>query len=162
MRLCLRCHGSPVFIPAGEPPFHGSVENCTGWFPEPLFQRRCRRPGDLRRERTRLHEAVNTQHAPPRLGGQTPAQHRRGRRLQQLPASFEVPPGKRPRAAGRVTFQRRVRVAGTVTVLSQGFRVGKRQRGLYLRRVVDTKRGQLPAYRKGRVRKRWPYQLLND
>jgi hypothetical protein len=42
------------------------------------------------------------------------------------------------------------------------FRVGKRQRGLYLRLVVDTGRGHLTAYRKGRVRKRGPYELLND
>ena len=53
-------------------------------------------------------------------------------------------------------------VAGTVTVLSQTYRVGKRQRGLYLRLVLDTGRGQLTAYLNGRVRKRWLYQLLNN
>jgi hypothetical protein len=53
-------------------------------------------------------------------------------------------------------------VAGTVTVLSQSFRVGRRHRGLYLRLMVDTKRGQLTAYLNGRVLKRWPYKLLND
>jgi putative transposase len=162
IRLCLRFNVSPVFIPAGEPQFNGSVENFNGWFQEPLFQRRFRRPGDLRRELTRLQEAVNTQHAHPRLGGKTPAQHRRGLRLQKLPASFEVPLGKLPLAAGRVTFLRRVSVAGTVTVLSQSFRVGKRHRGLYLRLVVDTKRGQLTAYLNGRVLQRWPYRLLNE
>ena len=47
-------------------------------------------------------------------------------------------------------------------VLSQVFRVGKRHRGLYLRLVVDTGRGQLTAYLNGRVLKRWPYKLLND
>jgi hypothetical protein len=61
-----------------------------------------------------------------------------------------------------VTFIRRVSVAGTVTVLSQSFRVGKRHRGLYLRLVVDTGRGTLTAYLNGRVRKRWPYKLLNE
>jgi transposase InsO family protein len=162
IRLCLRFNVSPVFIPAGEPQFNGSVENFNGWFQEPLFQRRFRRPGDLRRELTRLQEAVNTQHAHPRLGGKTPAQHRRGLRLQKLPASFEVPTGKLPLAAGRVTFIRRVSVAGTVTVLSQSFRVGKRHLGLYLRLVVDTKRGRLTAYLNGRVLKRWAYKLLND
>jgi hypothetical protein len=162
IRLCLRFNVSPVFIPAGEPQFNGSVENFNGWFQEPLFQRRFRRPGDLRRELTRLQEAVNTQHAHPRLGGKTPAQHRRGLRLQKLPTSFEVPTGKLPLAAGRVTFIRRVSVAGTVTVLSQSYRVGKRHRGLYLRLVVDTKRGQLTAYLNGRVLKRWAYKLLND
>ena len=162
IRLCLRFGVSPVFIPAGEPQFNGSVENFNGWFQEPLFQRRYQRPGDLRRELARLQEAVNTQHVHPRLGGQTPAQHRRGLRLQKLPASFEVPTGKLPLAVGRVTFIRRVSVAGTVTVLSQTYRVGKRHRGLYLRLVVDTGRGWLTAYLNGRVLKRWSYKLLND
>ena len=157
IRLCLRFGVGPVFIPAGEPQFNGSVENFNGWFQEPLFDRRYTRPGDLRRELARLQEAVNTQHAHPRLGGQTPAQHRRGLRLQKLPARFEVPTGRLPLAAGRVTFLRRVSVTGTVTVLSQSFRVGKRHRGLYLRLVVDTGRGWLTAYLNGRVLKRWPY-----
>jgi putative transposase len=162
IRLCLRFGVSPLFIPVGEPQFNGSVENFNGWFQEPLFQRRFRRPGDLRRELARLQEAVNTQHVHPRLGGQTPAQHRRGLRLQKLPTSFVVPTGRLPLAAGRVTFIRRVSVAGTVTVLSQTFRVGKKHKGLYLRLVLDTGRGYLTAYRNGRVLKRWPYKLLND
>jgi transposase InsO family protein len=162
IRLCLRFGVGPVFIPAGEPQFNGSVENFNGWFQEPLFQRRFRRPGDLRRELARLQEAVNTQHVHPRLRGQTPAQHRRGLRLQKLPARFEVPKGRLPLAEGRVTFIRRVSVAGTVTVLSQIFRVGKRHRGLYLRLVIDTGRGWLTAYLNGRVLKRWSYKLLND
>lgn len=162
IRLCLRFGVSPVFIPAGEPQFNGSVENFNGWFQEPLFQRRFTWPGDLRRELARLQEAVNTQHVHPRLGGLTPAQHRRGLRLQKLPASFVVPTERQALAEGRVTFIRRVSVAGTVTVLSQTFRVGKKHRGLYLRLVIDTGRGQLTAYLNGRVLKRWPYQLLND
>jgi transposase-like protein len=162
IRLCLRFGVSPGFIPVGEPQFNGSVEHFKGWFQEPRLQRRCRRPGDLRRELARLQEAVNTQHVHPRLQGQTPAQHRRGLRLQKLPARFVVPTGRLPLAEGRVTFIRRVSVTGTVTVLSQSFRVGKRHRGLYLRLVVDTGRGRLTAYLNGRVLKRWPYKLLND
>ena len=162
IRLCLRYGVSPVFIPEGEPQFNGSVENFNGWFQEPLFDRRFRRPGDLGRELARLQEAVNTQHVHPRLGGQTPAQHRRGLRLQKLPASFVVPTRKLPLAEGRGTFIRRVSVVGTVTLLSQSFRVGKKHKGLYLRLVVDTGRGHLTAYLNGRVLQRWPYKLLND
>jgi hypothetical protein len=162
IRLCLRYGVSPVFIPEGEPQLGGSVENFNGCFQEPLFQRRFKRPGDLRRELARLQEAVNTQHVHPRLHGQTPAQHRCGLRLQKLPASFVVPTGRLPLAAGRVTFLRRVSGAGTVRVLSQTLRVEKRHRGLCLRLVLDTGRGQLTAYLHGRVLKRWPYQLLND
>jgi transposase InsO family protein len=162
IRLCLRFGVGPVFIPAGEPQFNGGVENFNGWFRPRLFDRRYTRPGDLRRELARLQEAVNTQHVHPRLGGKTPAQHRRGLRLRKLPARLVVPTGRQQLAAGRVTFIRRVSTAGTVAVLSQTFRVGKRHRGLYLRLVVDTGRGWLTAYLKGRVLKRWPYKLLND
>ena len=162
IRLCLRFGVSPVFIPVGEPQFNGSVENFNGWFQEPLLQRKFHRPGDLRRELVRLQEAVNTQHVHPRPGGKTPAQHRRGLRLQKLPKSFVVPTGRLPLAAGRVTLIRRVSVAGTVTVLSQSVRVGKKHRGPYLQMVVDTGRGRLTAYLNGRVLKRWPYKLLND
>lgn len=162
IRLCLRYGVGPVFIPEGEPQFNGSVENFNGWFQEPLLQRRFKRPGDLRRELARLQGAVNTQHAHPRLGGKTPAQHRRGLRLRKLPGSFVVPTSRLPLATGRVTFIRRVSVAGTVTLLSQSYRVGKRHRGLYLRLVVDTNRGTLTAYLNGRVLKRWPYKLLNE
>jgi putative transposase len=162
IRLCLRYGVGPVFIPEGEPQFNGSAENFNGWFQPRLFDHRFTRPGDLRRELARLQEAVNTQHVHPRLGGQTPAQHRRGLRLQKLPASFVVPTERQPVAEGRVTFLRRVSAAGTVTVLSQAFRVGKRHRGLCLRLVVDTGRGWLTAYLNGRVLKRWPYKLLND
>src|SRR6516225_1797982 len=162
IRLCLRYGVSPVFIPEGEPQFNGSVENFNGWFQDPLFQHHFSRPGDLRRELRRLQEAVNTQHVHPRLGGQTPAQHRRGLRLQKLPASLVVPTGRLPLAAGRVTFIRRVSVAGTVTLLSQAFRVGKKHKGLYLRLAIDTGSGKLTAYLNGRVVKRWPYPLLND
>ena len=162
IRLCLRFGVSPVFIPEGEPQFNGSTENFNGWFQEPLFQRHFRRPCDLQRELGRLQEAVNTQHVHPRLGGRTPAQHRRGLRLQKLPASFVVPTGRLPLAVGRVTFIRRVSWAGTVTILSPTFRVGKRHRGLYLRLVVDTRRGLLTAYLNGRILKRWADKLLND
>ena len=138
------------------------MENFNGWFQPRLFDRRFSRPGDLRRELARLQEAVNTQHVHPRLGGRTPAQHRRGLRLRKLPAGFVVPTARQKLAAGRVTFIRRVSPAGTVTVLSQSYRVGKRHRGLYLRLVVDTGRGRLTAYLNGRVLKRWPYKLLNN
>jgi transposase InsO family protein len=161
IRLCLRFGVEPVFIPPAMPEHNGSVENFNGWFQPRLFQRRFHRPGDLRRELTRLQEAVNAQHVHPRLGGLTPAQHRRGQRLQKLPPGFVVPSGRLPLSAGRVTFIRRVSPAGTVSILSQSFRVGKRHKGLYLRLVVDTGRGCLTAYLNGRVLRRWPYKLWN-
>jgi transposase InsO family protein len=162
IRLCLRFGVAPVFIPEAEPQFNGGVENFNGGFQPRLFDRRYTRPGDLRRELARLQEAVNTQHAHPRLGGKTPAQHRRGLRLRKLPTSFVVPTERQKLAAGRVIFIRRVSPAGTVSVLSQSYRVGKKHRGLYLRLVIDTGRGTLTAHLNGRVLRRWPYKLRNE
>ena len=73
-----------------------------------------------------------------------------------------MPTDRQPLAAGGVIFIRRVTVAGTVKILSQSLRVGKRHRGLYLRLVIDTGRGRLTAYLNGRVLQRWPYELLNE
>ena len=162
IRLCLRFGVEPVFIPEREPQCNGSAENFNGWFQSRLFERRFTRPGDLRRELPVLEEAVNTQHVQPRLGGLTPAQHRRRQRLRKLPQRYVIPKEAQPLTAGRVTFLRRVSTQGTVSVLSQSFRVGKRHKGLYVKGVLDTQRGRLTAYLNGRVLKRWPYKLLNE
>ena len=151
--------------PLAQPPEESTsvvTPNFNGWFQEPLLQRKFHRPGDLRRELARRQEAVNTQHVHPRLGGKTPARHRRGLRLQKLPKGFVAPTGRLPLAAGRVNFIRRVSVAGTVAVLRQSFRAGKKHRGLDLQMVLDTGRERLTAYLKGRVLKRWPYKLRKD
>ena len=92
IRLCLRLGVEPVFIPPGMPEHNGSVENFNGWFQPRRFQRRFQRPGDLPRELARLQEAVNTQHVHPRLGGLTPAQHRKGLRLAKLPPGLSCRP----------------------------------------------------------------------
>jgi hypothetical protein len=162
IRRCLRFGVEPVFIPEGEPQCNGSTENFNGWFQPRLFERRFARPGDLRRELAVLEETVNTQHAHPRLGGLTPAQHRRRQRLRQLPQRYAIPLEALPLAAGRVTFLRRGSAQGTVSVLSQSFHVGKRHKGLYVKGILDTQRGRRTAYLNGRVLKRWPYKLLKE
>jgi len=126
IRLCLRYGVGPVFIPEREPQCNGSTENFNGWFQPRLFERHFRRPGDLRRELAVLEETVNTQHVHPRLGGLTAVQHRRRQRLRKLPQRYVIPTERLPLTAGRVTFLRRVSLQGTVSVLSQSFRVGKR------------------------------------
>jgi len=162
IRLCLRFGVGPVFIPDGEPQCNGSAENFNGWFQPRLFERRFARPGDLRRELVVLEDTVNTQHIHPRLGGLTAAQHRRRQRLRKLPQRYAIPMEALPLTAGRVTFLRRVSLQGTVSVLDQPFRVGKRHKGLYVKVILDTGRGRLTAYLNGRLLKRWPYKLLNE
>lgn len=160
IRLCLRFEVEPIFIPPARPQYNGSVENFNGWFQPRLFQRHFTRVSALKRELQRLQDTVNTQHVQRRLGGLTPEQYRRRKKLQKLPPRFVVPTDVLPVAAGRVTFIRQVTVRGNIHLLSQTYRVGKRLKGQYVKIVLDTQRAQLTAYVKGHIFKRWAYPFL--
>jgi transposase InsO family protein len=160
IRLCLRFEVEPIFIPPARPQYNGSVENFNGWFQPRLFQRHFTRVSTLKRELQRLQETVNTQHVQRRLGGLTPEQYRRRKKLQKLPPRFVVPSELLPIAAGRVTFIRQVTIHGNIHLLSQTFGVGKRLKGQYVKVVLDTQRAHLTVYVKGRIFKRWAYPYL--
>jgi transposase InsO family protein len=160
IRLCLRFRVEPIFIPPARPQHNGSVENFNRWFQSRLLQRHYTRVSALKRELARLQEAVNTRHVQQHLGGLAPAQYRRRRKLQKLPPRYTVPLDPLPIAAGRVTFIRQVTRSGTIALLGQSYRVGKRLKGQYLKAVIDTQRRHLTVYVKGRVFKRWPYPFV--
>jgi transposase InsO family protein len=160
IRLCLRFEVEPIFIPPARPQYNGSVENFNGWFQPRLFQRHFTRVSALKHELQRLQETVNTQHVQRRLGGLTPEQYRRRKKLQKLPPRFVVPTELLPIAAGRITFIRQVSMHGKIHLLSQTFSVGKRLKGQYVKVVLDTQRAQLTVYVKGRIFKRWAYLYL--
>jgi len=160
IRLCLRFEVEPIFIPPARPQYNGSVENFNGWFQPRLFQRHFTRISALKRELQRLQDTVNTQHVQRRLGGLTPEQYRRRKKLQKLPPRFVVSTDPLPIAAGRVTFIRQVTIHGKIHLLSQTFCVGKRLKGQYVKVVLDTQRAQLTVYAKGRIFKRWTYPFL--
>lgn len=160
IRLCLRFEVEPIFIPPARPQYNGSVENFNGWFQPRLFQRHFTRVSALKRELQRLQDTVNTQHVQRRLGGLTPEQYRRRKRLQKLPPRFVVPTELLPIAAGRVTFFRQVTIHGNIHLLSQTYRVGKRLKGQYVKVVLNTQSAHLTVYVKGRIFKRWAYPFL--
>jgi hypothetical protein len=160
LRLCLRFGVEPILIPPARPQRNGSVEHFNGWFQPRLLQRHYTQLSALKRELERLQGTVNTQHVQRRLGGLTPAQYRRRRKLHKLPPGYLIPTEPLPIAAGRITFIRQVTPHGNVHLLSQTFRVGKRLKGEYVKVVLDTRRGHLTVYRQGRVFKRWPYPFL--
>jgi len=160
LRLCLRFGVEPILIPPACPQRNGSVENFNGWFQPRLLQRHYTQLGALKRELLRLQETVNTQHVQQRLGGLTPAQYRRQRKLKKLPPGYLIPKEPLPIAAGRISFIRQVSPQGNVYLLSQTFKVGKRLKGEYVKVLLDTQRRLLTIYRRGRVFKRWPYPLV--
>jgi transposase InsO family protein len=160
LRLCLRFGVEAVLIPPARPQRQGGVEHFNGWFQPRLFQRHYTQLSALKRELQRLQDTVNMQHPQQRLGGLTPAQYRRRRKLQKLPAGYVIPTEPLPIAAGRITFIRQVTAHGNVHLLSLTFKVGKRQKGEYVKVVLDTRHAYLTVYRQGRIFKRWPYTSL--
>jgi transposase InsO family protein len=159
IRLCLRLGVEPVFIPKAKPQWNGSVENFNGWF-QPLFlSRPFRRPCDVRRELRLLITTVNEQHVYAKLGGRTATQYRRSKQLRKLPANFTVDKKKLPIAVGQVTFIRLVSVHGTIAVLGQSFKVGKRRKFQYVKVTIYTKYQKLKVYHKGKLVKESPYPL---
>ena len=158
IRLGLRLGVEPVFIPKAKPQRNGSVENFNGWFQPLLLNRPFRRPGDVRRELRQLMTTVNEQHVHLKLGTRTATQYRRGKRLRKLPANFTLEQ-KPPVAAGKVTFIRLVSVQGTVNILDQSFKVGKRLKFQYVKVTIYTKYQKLKVYLKGKLVKEFPYPL---
>ncbi len=71
-----------------------------------------------------------------------------------MPQECCVPTEPLPIAAGRITLIRQVTPNGNVHLLSQTFKVGKHQKGEYVKVFLDTRRGYLNVYRQGRVFKR--------
>lgn len=160
LRLCLRFGVEVLLIPPGRPQHNGSVEHFHGWFQPRLFQRHYSQVSALKRELLRLQETVNQQHVQSRIGGLTPAQHRRRTKIRKLPPNYVVPTEPLNIAAGYITFFRQVTAHGNIHLLSQTFYVGKRVKGEYVKVRLDTKRAHLTVYRQGRIFKRWPYPFL--
>lgn len=64
-----------------------------------------------------------------------------------------------PICAGKVSFIRMVRPDGTINVLDESSRVGKRRKGQYIKATIWTRYQQLKVYYRGRIIKKWKYQL---
>jgi hypothetical protein len=103
---------------------------------------------------------VNEQHVHVKLGGRTAIQYRRGKQLRKLPANFTIET-KLPIAIGKVTFIRLVSIQGTVNILGQAFKVGKRLKFQYVKVTIYTKYQKLKVYLKGKLIKEFPYSLPN-
>jgi transposase InsO family protein len=155
--LCLQVE--VCFIPKSKPCYNGSVEQFNGWFQPLLLERIYHRPGDVRRQVKRLMSSVNEQHIHAHLGHRTAVAYRRGKPLRKLPADCQLHQEKLPIAVGKVSFIRLVSSSGTVNVLSQSFKVGKRLKFQYIKAMLDTKQRVLKIYHKGRLVKQFAYKL---
>jgi transposase InsO family protein len=159
IRLTLRLGVEPVFIPEASPQRNGSVENFNGWFQPLLLQRPFTRASDVRREVRRLVMAVNEQHVHQALGFRTPAQYRRRKQVHKLPSHFTLDLEHLPVAAGKITLIRWVPVHGSIDVLGESVKVGRRLRFHYVKVSVETHTQRLKIYHNGRLIKQCGFQL---
>jgi hypothetical protein len=103
--------------------------------------------------------SANEQHVHPKLGHRTSAHYRRTKRRRKLPADFHVDGAKLPIAVGKVSFIRLVSAQGTINVLEQQFRVGKRIKYQYVKATIYTGRHSLKLYHRGRLHQQHLYKL---
>lgn len=159
IRFCLRVQAEVLFIPEGRPYYNGSVEQFNGWFQPLLLERTYSRPADVRRQVKRLITTVNDQHVHAHLGHRTAMTYRRGKQLRVLPADCHLHQERLPVSVGKVSFIRLVKSNGTVNLLSQQFKLGRRLKFQYIKATLYTKQQVLKIYHKGRLVKQFTYKL---
>jgi transposase InsO family protein len=161
IRFCLRLEVEVLFIPLAKPCYNGSVEQFNGWFQPLLLKQAYRRPADARHQVKRLITTVNEQHVHAQLAYQTAAQYRRGKQLRKLPADSKLHQQKLPLSVGKVSFIRLVKAKGTINILGQQFKVGKRLKFQYVKATLYTKYQVLKVYHKVRLVKQFDYKLMS-
>ena len=139
VRLALLVGIKLTFIPEHEPWRNGTIEHFNGWLQERLLSIPLHSPSQVRRELQAMMEVCLHEHIHPALNFQTTAQVRRNLALRTLPHNFRRHLQPLPVAIGRVTFIRRVRPSGRITVLGVKFKVGKRLAHQYISAVLYTR-----------------------
>jgi len=151
IRLCLRLAIQPIFIPEAQPQRNGSVENFNGWFQPLLLRQTFKNAAAVRRELRHLLTSVNETHTHQALGFKTSAQFRRTRRLRRLPANFHIDFNHIPLAVGKVIFIRLTNQSGSISILDEVVKVGRRYRYQYVKAVLQTHPQRLKLYCNGRL-----------
>jgi putative transposase len=162
VRLALLVGVELTFIPEHEPWRNGSIEHFNGWLQERLLAIPLHSPAHVRRELRAMMETCFHEHLHPNLNFQTTAQIRRTLSLRTLPYNFCRHLQPLPVAIGRVTFLRRVRPSGRITVLGLKFKVGKRLAHQYISATLYTRTMLLKIYAQGHLIKQFDFPFVGQ
>ncbi|CAG0937339.1 putative protein YagA [Thermoflexales bacterium] len=145
VRLCLYLGIELIFLPVAEPERHGEVEGVNGLWSRAFWQRqRFILFRQVPRPSPRFVQWDATRYAPPALAGKTPAQAQRAEHARRrIPAQMRRLPNTLPITAGRIHFIRRVQPDGTIAILSETWRVGRRFAARYVWATITTYRHHL-------------------
>jgi hypothetical protein len=160
VRLALLVGVELTFIPEHEPWRNGSIEQFNGWLQERLFAITLHSPTQVRRELRAMMETCFHENIHPALNFQTTTQVRRTFIPRTLPHNFQRHLQPLPVAIGRVTFLRRVRPSGRITVLGVKFKVGKRLAHQYISATLYTRTMILKTYSQGHLIKQFDFPFV--
>jgi len=160
VRLALLVGIELAFIPEHEPWRNGSIEQFNGWLQERLFSITLHSPAQVRRELRAMMETCFHEHIHSALNFLTTAQVRQVFRPLTLPHNFRRHLQPLPVAIGRVTFLRRVRTSGRITVLGVKFKIGKRLAHQYVSATLYTRTMILKTYSQGRLIKQFDFPFV--
>jgi putative transposase len=160
VRLALLVGIELVFIPEHEPWRNGAIEHFNGWLQERLLVIPLHSPSQVRRELNAMMDACFHEHIHPHLHFQTTAQVRKNLAPRTLPHNFRRHLQPLPVALGRVTFIRRVRPSGRITILGVKFKVGKRLAHRYISAILYTRTMLLKIYSQGHLLKQFDFPFI--
>jgi putative transposase len=148
VRLCLYLGIEIVFIPPGEPKRNWLVENVNGLWARAFWKRYRFRSFKEVIDRSPLFiEWYAYKYRPQPLNGKTPAHAEPGAPRQRLLVRQILGlPEQLPITAGRIHFVRRVTVDGTISLLGETWKIGKRRAHQYVWATIVTHRQRLEIY----------------
>jgi hypothetical protein len=100
------------------------------------------------------------EHIHPNLNFQTTAQIRKNLSPRTLPHNFRRHLEPLPVAIGRLTFIRRVRPSGRITILGVKFKVGKRLAHQYVSAILYTRTMLIKIHSHGRLIKQLDFPFV--
>jgi len=140
VRLALYVGVELIFLPVGEPRCNGAIEQFNGLWARAFFERRnFQTAAACTRSSPAFVQWYHTCYVPPRLGDTTPqAAHRTETHRRLTEREIAQLPEQLPITAGRVHFIRRVAADGTIALLNETWRVGKRWADKYVWATLTT------------------------
>lgn len=160
IRLALLVGINLTFIPEHEPWRNGAIENFNGWLQERILAIALHSASQVRRELNAMMDVCFHEHIHPHLNFQTTAQIRKHLSPRTLPHNFCQHLQPLPVAIGRVTFLRRVRPSGRITLLGVKFKVGKRLAHQYVSAVLYSRTMIIKVHSRGRLLKQFDFPFI--
>ena len=138
LRVLLYLGVEPLFIPPGEPKRNSLLEGVNHLWAQSFFDKAHFTSVAQRKRRSPKFLSWYSRSAPPRLGGLSVEEAKRGVKRRKLTAREQRSlPAHLPLTAGRIHFIRRVDERGEIRLLNESWKVSKRLVGEYVWATVD-------------------------